>query len=544
MSSDAFVAGQERRDGICSYLEYFAPTFDWDELVRWPPDVFALCNLVLDHTKSYRYVVAPPTDRHWPPLPAWNEQVEAAAKAWRDACDEGGELPPLIRESWQTVSDLRDLWLTEIRTGEAWELISALLTLHAAADEACAGIARGATAPSGSFEQRAWSLLEEQGSLCRLSPRRMRIVPKTNFSPRGVTIRSLSRYLGLCYETIPVSWRSGGRFDPPGDYNVVLLPWPLEVKACDFRAAPSPPRLQNMDTRRFGFFEFAPQRALDTELVGALLAEAVAETGSVDALLLPELAVLPTDIPALERTLDEHGVFFLVAGVREHPAGAAHARNYLHFGVRRGSGWERAEQDKHHRWCMDEGQIRQYHLARTLDPSKLWWEAIGLGERRLNVVDVGSGLTAAPLVCEDLASLDEVAELVRTIGPGLVVALLLDGPPLSMRWPCRYAGVLADDPGAAVLTLTSYGMVERCRPPGKPRSRVVAHWNSRAGGAQELRLAPRAAGLLVSLRVARTTNWTADGRQHNGVPSLQLSGVRQLGQEPATGATTAEREAA
>ena len=37
---------------------------------------------------------------------------------------------------------------------------------------------------------------------------RVRIVPKTNFSPRGITIRSLSRYLGLCYESVRVRWRS------------------------------------------------------------------------------------------------------------------------------------------------------------------------------------------------------------------------------------------------------------------------------------------------------------------------------------------------
>jgi hypothetical protein len=53
--------------------------------------------------------------------------------------------------------------------------------------------------------------------------------------------------------------------------------------------------------------------------------------------------------------------------------------------------------------------------------------------------------------CEDLASLDEWAELVRSAGPSLVVALLLDGPQLAARWPCRYSSVLVDDPGSAVL---------------------------------------------------------------------------------------------
>ena len=43
--------------------------------------------------------------------------------------------------------------------------------------------------------------------------------------------------------------------------------------------------------------------------------------------------------------------------------------------------------------------------------------------------------------------------------------LLLDGPQLTSRWAARYASVLADDPGSAVMTLTSYGMVQRSRPP-------------------------------------------------------------------------------
>jgi len=203
-------------------------------------------------------------------------------------------------------------------------------------------------------------------------------------------------------------------------------------------------------------------------------------------------------------------------------------RNYLHFGVRTNSGWRCYEQDKHHRWCLDERQIRQYHLSRSLTPTKLWWEAIHVGERRLHVIDVGGGITTVPTVCEDLASLDEVAEMVRRVGPSLVVAVLLDGPQLARRWPCRYSSVLTDDPGAAVLTLTSYGMAARSRPPGRRISRVVAHWNSPTDGVHEIELGPRASAVLVSTNVEQTTAWTADGRRHDDVPSLALSRVEQL----------------
>jgi hypothetical protein len=318
----------ERGDGVRSYLEAFAPGCDWNDLVRWLPDAFALANLVLDRTKAYRFVVAPPPGKNWPPRSNWNGAIEAAARAWREACGvSGGELPPLVLESWQTISRLCDVALSEIASGEAWDLIAALLTLHAAGDEACSQVAGGAASAPGSFEQRAWSLFEQHGSLARLSSRRVRIVPKTNFSSRGVTIRSLSRYLGLSYETVPINWTDSGdgADNAPagrGEYAILLLPWPLQVKASDFRPYTSR-RLGNMDSERFGFFAFAPEAALDTKLVGSLLAEAVQAAGRVDAVVLPEAAVRHSEIAVLERALADRGVGLLIAGV----GGARSARS-------------------------------------------------------------------------------------------------------------------------------------------------------------------------------------------------------------------------
>ena len=510
---------------VASYIGAFSPAPEWEEIVSWPPDVFAVANLVLDHTESYRFVVAPPLGRRWPVLPGWSEQVRAAAREWRET----GSPPPFVRRCWDRVTRDRELTLADVRSGEAWDLTSGLLTLHALADEACAGLApRGGRAPT-EFEARARSLLSERGSLSRFSSTRIRIVPKTHFSSRGITIRSLSRYLALCYESVDVRWRGlePGASPIKADYNAVLVPWPLAVSARDFRPAP-PALLDNMDTEVFGFFEFDPEPSLDPEALGSLLATAVERAGSADAVILPEVAVRPGELPGLERALARHGATLLVAGVRQPASGSAFGRNYLHFGIRTPAGWSRYEQDKHHRWCLDEGQLRQYHLTRSLDPGKQWWEAIDIRERALHIVEVGGGVTAAPLVCEDLARLDEVADLVRRIGPSLVIALLLDGPQLASRWPSRYASVIADDPGSAVLTLTSAGMVARSCPAGTRRSRVVAQWNSRADGLHELELPRGADALLLSTSVDTATLWTADGRRHANVPRLRLSNVHPL----------------
>jgi hypothetical protein len=61
-----------------------------------------------------------------------------------------------------------------------------MLTLHAMADQACAGLAdHSAGAKEPSFESRAWRLLAEHGSLSRLTARRVRVTPKTHFAARG-----------------------------------------------------------------------------------------------------------------------------------------------------------------------------------------------------------------------------------------------------------------------------------------------------------------------------------------------------------------------
>jgi hypothetical protein len=491
--------------------------------------VFALANLVLDATEAYRFVVAPPGGRRWPPLADWSGDVGRAARGWRETADRrDASLPELVRRSWETLTRERETPLGHIRSGAAWELCEALLTLHSLADEACAGIALGG-APDASFAAGAWRSLLERGSLSRLSPTRVRIVPKTHFAAGGITIRSLSRHLALCYEAIDVRWRSSGLGQPAErqEYNLVLVPWPLSVAAVDFRPLPQTV-LDNMDLGRFGFFEFAPEQSLDFDLVRSVLDSASQRVDTVDAVVFPEAALRPDEIEDLEAILAEHGVLLLVGGVREPRAGTALGRNCLHFGVRSANGWERYEQDKHHRWCLDGRQLRQYHLTRSLDPRKLWWEAIDIRERRQHVIDVGGGTTTVPLVCEDLARLDEVADVVRRVGPSLVVAVLLDGPQLASRWPARYASVIADDPGSSVLTLTSYGMAARSRPAGTSRSRVVAHWAGRVDGLREIELAPRAGGVLLSAAAEGQTLWTADGRRHDGVPALRLAGVHQL----------------
>lgn len=522
MMSQIKTAPRTEQSTVESYFRSFS-SLPWEDLPEWPPDVFCLCNLLMDHTECYRFVVAPPMGRSWPPVVNWSGETAAAAREWAT-----GEPPEVVRRSWETLRRGRSVPLSAIRSGEAWAVCEAILTLHACADQACAGLSAPLPPRDNPLVTRATAMLDQHGSLSRLSPTRVRVVPKTSFAIQGITIRSLSRYLALFYESVDVRWKRvtlPARVWRRPNYNIVLLPWPLSVRADDFRSVPSP--LPDMDSELFGFFEFNPRSRLELGLISELLDEACRRCGAVDAVVLPEGAVQPREIEPLVDVMEQHSVTFLLTGVRQPRDGDHLGRNFIHFAARTSDGWEHYQQDKHHRWCLDDRQLRQYHLTHRLSPSKRWWEAIDLTPRTVHVIDVGGRATTTPLICEDLARTDEVIDFLRRIGPSLVVTVLLDGPQLDHRWPSRYATVLAEEPGSAVLTLTSFGMTARSRPPGFRSSRAVALFAD-AGGVHSIALERGAQGILLTTSLETTQRWTADGRRHDDVTRLVFKDARGL----------------
>lgn len=78
-------------------------------------------------------------------------------------------------------------------------------------------------------------------------------------------------------------------------------------------------------------------------------------------------------------------------------------------------------------------------------------------------------------------------------------------------WAARYASVLPDDPGSAVLTLTSYGMVQGCRPHGRDASPLVGLWKDPVRGLRETPLESGAQGVLVTVCGDRATRRCCDG---------------------------------
>jgi hypothetical protein len=179
-------------------------------------------------------------------------------------------------------------------------------------------------------------------------------------------------------------------------------------------------------------------------------------------------------------------------------------------------------QYKHHRWKIDSTQVGNYGLGGTLRYGWEWWENIRIEPRDLNFVAVSDDLVLCPLICEDLARQDPVAELVRSVGPNLVIGLLMDGPQLADRWSARYATVLAEDPGSSVLTISSLGMVALSRPPGLPSSRTFASWKDPLGKFTPIEMESRATAVLLNLQFTLRAEFSADSRSDDGVASTPV----------------------
>ena len=503
-----------------------------DELVAWPPDVFALTNVLLDRSEAFRFALSPPAGMRWPPSGAavWSDAVVDVGREWSAWVeDRRGSAPSLLTEEWGVALAAADLALEDLAEGRDWRVCEALLTLHAIADEACAGLGSASARADGRgavYRARARELLARTGSLARFPPRLVRVLPKIRTPPTGRA--SFARYACVQGSGLEARWhklptRHPGT-DPRAEFvNFLLLPWPLRVRESDFRPVEGP--VQRLERDPFGLFEFAPSERIDLDLLDRVLIAARDEVDSVDVVVLPESAVDASEIDEIEAVLDRHGVIYLTAGVRQRSLRPERlGENWVHTGVnpRLGKGggppdgpgqeWFHIRQNKHHRWSLDETQIYQYHLGGALHPHVQWWEAMEVPRRSVEFVTLAEEITVVSLVCEDLAENDQVAEVIRAVGPTGVITVLLDGPQLASRWAARYASVLADDPGSAVLTLTSFGMVQRSRPGSLDASTIVALWKDPERGFREIPLESGAQAVLLTACSSRATRRTGDGR--------------------------------
>ena len=374
------------------------------------------------------------------------------------------------------------------------------------------------------------------------------VLPKARTPSVGCTLRSLSHNLAL----MPPQGVATGRWMPyvftaaPPDerhLNLLLVPFPYTIAASAFR-----PRNDDVACgQRGGFFgleqQWLKQLSHETmiDFVVALAEEARREVDNIHAIVFPELALDEAFYEALVASLPRKipGLEFMVAGVSNLGERVGSFVNVTVFQSQGGKDTNAlgltSAREKHHRWRLDRDQIISYGLQGTLSPSLYWWEDIDLLSRRVDFAVIRRGSVVSALICEDLARVDPCQELIRSVGPSIIFALLMDAPQIKQRWPARHATILAEDPGSAVLTMTSKAMMNRQDRLGIFRShgdkdRVIALWRDDSKTTpEEIFCGKDQYGVLLTLSGSHVVDESLDGRQDPSVVAWRFAGQRQLG---------------
>ncbi|AFL89341.1 hypothetical protein Terro_3111 [Terriglobus roseus DSM 18391] len=529
---------------IAGKMEYLLPGSSKENQVPfWPPDVFCLCAAILQNSGAYSRVLE---DNEKMLLgedsDARAEKLRSLGKAWTEAKTREA-LPNEIGRLWGEIYSEREAELNRLGTPELSRCRSALLDLLALADEASVGLGinsrRHQDGDGTIFKAEADRTFvksmtgQEGGSLCKeIHPSRARVLPKMHTPQSGLTIRSLSHHLGYCPGSdMQPYWYDLTPSVPTHCVNLLLIPWPMAVEPSQFASTKTKRIDEKVGPGGYGLFTYKPGRGPTVEYVRSLLSEARRKVGPIGGIVFPELAMSEAEFDQIARVFATPDTF-VVAGVGE-AAGVKAGKNKAMLEVvnpdiidKSGDPVHvRIVQKKHHRWKLDKPQIVQYGLGANLHPLANWWENIELGDRQITFVALQSWLTMSVLICEDLARPDPVGDIVRAVGPNLIIALLCDGPQIGNRWPGRYASGFADDPGSSVLTFTNLGMskLSRASDPSKDRSGVVALWRDAKTGTTELSCPSGSEAIVLNVTAEYHEEWTADGRgdgKSGGYPVL------------------------
>lgn len=386
------------------------------------------------------------------------------------------------------------------------------------------------------------------------------VLPKTRTSSLGCTLRSMTHNLALLPSpgVVEARWRipsappprpaqsvgSGKSSKDSKPLNLLLIPFPYRFGSKCFQPACDESALA--DESDWGFFDLKQcwldregQEPNDNEtsanellkFVRALHKRAKADLHEIHAIVFPEYSLDRQAFDVLSKALltPTGDIEFLVAGLSEEPGhngesnGAFSAKRGNFVAVRgrpstKGqTDWEgNHSREKHHRWKLDTRQIERYGLSNSLNPKHNWWEGIPLNRRTIDFFVPRAGTSMTVLICEDLARADPVQTVVRSIGPNLVLALLMDGPQRKFRWPGHYAGVLADDPGCSVLTFTSLALIARGMTSDTDQSRSIAFFRNSLGAERELFLPQGSHALALRMCAKTKTEHSLDGRGDDG----------------------------
>ncbi len=528
----------------------------WTRCPAWPPDLFAVASTLVALSGCYSSPghISPWVNR-WHFSKAYLDEVTRVGKTWRE---QPNRVPVAVQRLWRTLLRRPGIEISrhDLRTRSWWD---AALRLMAISDEASYGI--GFVDP----ENEAFAAFVAQDltkvfaktnelpflphSLCIKVPESETCVqPKTRTPQVGCTLRSLSHHLALLPSVgdVRTRWLIGTHSATVQEkqrqsLNLLLVPFPYQIDGSCFTShryeeptgdEPEPRGAWNFFSIQQNWLRWRGRKVSAQQIARflvELIRQASREVREVHGLILPEGALDDSRALALARQLAKQtNLELFVSGslYGREPDPQNQIWGNIFVNHRAYTFWV---QSKHHRWSLDRSQIRTYHLGDALDPSRTWWERINVNRRECTFYVFRHGASLATFACEDLARLEPVHAVVRSVGPNLLIVLLMDGPQIPERWPARYATVFADDPGCAVLTLSSLGMVRRSSRPGERESRQIALWKEPGGKTEPLTLPERAHGLLVTLANQWEDSFTLDGRwDHKTTSTLSRVGVRPV----------------
>ncbi|MEM7462141.1 MAG: hypothetical protein AAF362_05620 [Pseudomonadota bacterium] len=361
------------------------------------------------------------------------------------------------------------------------------------------------------------------------------VQPKCRVSEVGCTLRNLSRNLAITgpVGAVRCSWQqlAGKPHAQESDsLNVLLIPMPYSLDSKSFEPLKKPAegsKWGNFQVRQDWLNRIHKQRLYS--FIEGLIANALQDVSQINAVVFPEFALeyaLFEELMGIVYEATDGTIEFMISGSSincdDEESNCVLTAIWESQMIDEDKGTSRKvdpeyrrvrviSQRKHHRWKLNDSQITDYGLASSLPPFINWWEDHNIGAREMNFFQFRRNAVFASLICEDLARNDPCHEIIRSVAPNLIVALLMDGPQLTNRWAARYASSLADDPGSTVLTFTSYGLIERSNIyTTHKNSHSVGLLRDDTGQTREINLEEGHHGVLLTLASKAVTDNTID----------------------------------
>lgn len=549
--------------------ESIEPKWELKQWFQWPPNIFALVSMVLQRTGAYKICLI--EGAHWE-TKNWQTEVEHDSQRWLEAINSGilsenlefepdlykilGEKYEVLKREWEESHSFNKVDLNHLRVLSDQSFVSstsdkrlreyaiALVSILAIADCCCAGLGMIATGVARNdkdnnlFKTFANLLLTTTGSLSTLPKFHATVLPKMRTPQSGIVLRSLSHHLTFHQTEVEVIWRTFPWLDDnKQSMNLMVVPYPFKVFKTDFKI------VQN-NYHAVRYFKGKIQENTNIEFLNGLVEHVCKEASKnneVDMLIFPEMSLSEKQYNYLlnkfsktyskfeTKDLEHHNGMqhclklpIVVAGVlhqatQDEDTPMLTMHNEVRMAVFFCGKWYDITQRKHHRWQLDRNQIIQYGLEGYFSADERWFELCSVMQRRLTILAPNGWMSLTALICEDLARQEPVAEVLRGIGPTLLTALLSDGPQVNTRWSARYASVLADDPGTAVLSLTSKGMALRSQKSDgsltKPEDPLaVGLWKDMVKGWKVLNLEKDKNALMFTISSKFEKEYTLDGR--------------------------------